>query len=69
MDNAGDPFDEVPVVPPVVTLAAPYGAGGSVVGPRVAERPGAPFLGVANSSAAAWQWAVVPVEREREDRR
>jgi cytidylate kinase len=30
--------------PPVVTLAAPYGAGGSVVGPRVAERLGVPFL-------------------------
>jgi len=29
---------------PVVTLAALYGAGGSVVGPRVAERLGVPFL-------------------------
>ena len=30
--------------PPVVTLAALYGAGGSVVGPQVAERLGVPFL-------------------------
>jgi cytidylate kinase len=29
---------------PVVTLAALYGAGGTVVGPRVAERLGVPFL-------------------------
>jgi cytidylate kinase-like protein len=29
---------------PVVTLAALYGAGGSVVGPQVAERLGVPFL-------------------------
>lgn len=31
--------------PPVVTIAALYGAGGSVVGPRVAERLGVVFLG------------------------
>jgi cytidylate kinase len=31
-------------VRPVVTLAALYGAGGDVVGPRVAERLGVPFL-------------------------
>jgi shikimate kinase len=29
---------------PLVTLAALYGAGGSVIGPRVAERLGVPFL-------------------------
>jgi cytidylate kinase len=29
---------------PVVTLAAFYGAGGTVIGPRVAERLGVPFL-------------------------
>jgi len=29
---------------PVVTLAALYGAGGTVVGPRVADRLGVPFL-------------------------
>ena len=33
-----------PELKPVVTLAALYGAGGSVVGPRVAERLGVPFL-------------------------
>jgi Cytidylate kinase-like family len=33
-----------PRVPPVVTLAAYYGAGGHVVGPRVAERLGVAFL-------------------------
>lgn len=30
--------------PPVVTLAALYGAGGTIIGPRVAERLGVPFL-------------------------
>jgi len=30
--------------PPIVTLAALYGAGGGVVGPRVAERLSVPFL-------------------------
>jgi cytidylate kinase len=30
--------------PCVVTLSAPYGAGGSIVGPRLAERLGVPFL-------------------------
>lgn len=29
---------------PVVTLSAPYGAGGSFVGPKLAERLGVPFL-------------------------
>jgi hypothetical protein len=38
----------------VVTLAAQYGAGGSVVGPRVAERLGVPFLdrGIPHAVAA-----------------
>src|SRR5215218_8618482 len=35
----------LPQPPPVVTLAALYGAGGAVVGPRVAERLGVPFIG------------------------
>ena len=30
--------------PPVVTIAALYGAGGTVIGPRVAERLGVPYL-------------------------
>jgi hypothetical protein len=29
---------------PVVTLSASFGAGGSVIGPRVAEELGLPFL-------------------------
>ena len=37
----------------VVTLAALYGAGGSAVGPRVAERLGVPFLDRAISSSVA----------------
>jgi cytidylate kinase len=37
----------------VVTLAALYGAGGSIVGPRVAERLGVPFLDRAIPSSVA----------------
>ena len=36
--------DGSPHHPPVVTLAALYGAAGSVIGPRVAEELGVPFL-------------------------
>jgi len=39
----------------VVTLAALYGAGGSIVGPRVAERLGVPFLDRAIPSSLAEQ--------------
>lgn len=39
--------------PPVVTLASLYGAGGSVIGPRVAERLGVPFLDRAIPDAVA----------------
>jgi cytidylate kinase len=42
-DATGDRGGSVPRRP-VVTLAALYGAGGSVVGPRVAERLGVEFL-------------------------
>jgi cytidylate kinase len=38
---------------PVVTLAALYGAAGSVIGPRVAERLGVPFLDRAIPEGAA----------------
>lgn len=41
--------------PAVVTLAALYGAGGSVIGPRVAERLGVPFLDRQIPEAAAKQ--------------
>jgi cytidylate kinase len=40
-------------VKPVVTLAALYGAGDSVIGPRVAERLGVPFLDREIPEAAA----------------
>ena len=39
--------------PPVVTIAALYGGGGSVIGPRVAERLGVQFLDRAIPSAVA----------------
>lgn len=35
----------IPQPPPIVTLAALYGAGGAVVGQRVAERLGVPLIG------------------------
>ena len=43
VDAAGDRGEPMPHRP-VVTLAAKYGAGGSVVGPRVAERLSVEFL-------------------------
>lgn len=46
---------------PVVTISASYGAGGSVVGPKVAERLGVPFLDRAIPSAVAERLAV-PLE-------
>jgi Cytidylate kinase-like family len=45
-------------VAPVVTLSAGFGAGGSVVGPRVAELLGVPFLDRAIPVAVAKQLAV-----------
>lgn len=38
---------------PVVTLAALYGAAGTVIGPQVAERLGVPFLDRAIPQGAA----------------
>jgi cytidylate kinase len=49
MSNAPQPSQP----PAVVTIAALYGAGGSVVGPRVAERLGVQFLDRAIPSAVA----------------
>jgi cytidylate kinase len=43
---------------PVVTLAALYGAGGSVVGPRVAERLGVEFLDRAIPASVARQMGI-----------
>jgi hypothetical protein len=53
--------------PPVVTVAALYGAGGSVIGPRVAERLGVAFLdreipGAAARSAGVSDEAVADVD-------
>jgi cytidylate kinase len=47
--------------PPVVTIAARYGAGGSVVGPRVAERLGVLFLDRVIDTSVA-ERAHVPTE-------
>lgn len=46
---------------PVVTISASYGAGGSVAGPKVAERLGVPFLDRAIPTAVAERLAV-PLE-------
>jgi len=46
---------------PLVTLSAPYGAGGSQVGPLVAERLGVPFLDRAVPARVAERLAV-PLE-------
>lgn len=47
------PSPEPEAPPPVVTIAALYGAGGSTIGPRVAERLGVQFLDRAIPSAVA----------------
>jgi cytidylate kinase len=44
--------------PQVVTISAPYGAGGSLVGPRLAERLGIPFLDRAIPAAVSTRLAV-----------
>lgn len=49
----GGMSDGAPHHPPVVTLAALYGAAGSVIGPRVAEELGVPFLDREIAEAAA----------------
>jgi cytidylate kinase len=52
---------DTPAAAPVVTLSASYGAGGSVVGPRVAERLGAPFVDRAIPTEVSTRLAV-PLE-------
>ncbi len=47
---------------PLVTLSAPYGAGGSQVGPLVADRLGVPFVDRAVPSRVAERMAV-PLDR------
>jgi len=52
------PMSPRPLPPPVVTIAALYGAGGSVIGPRVAERLDVPILDRGILSAVARQMRV-----------
>src|SRR5439155_21014488 len=56
--TAGDNRAIVPAVATVVTLSAPYGTGGSRIGPAVAERLGLPFLDRAIPVAVAESLAV-----------
>lgn len=51
----------------VVTISAPYGAGGSYVGPRVAERLGVPFVDRAIPGEVAQRLAVPLQEAVRHD--
>jgi cytidylate kinase len=51
----------------VVTLSAPYGAGGSYVGPRVAERLRVPFIDRAIPGEVAQRLAVPLAEAVRHD--
>lgn len=52
-----------------VTISAPYGAGGSELGPAVADRLGLPFLDRAISSAVAEQLLVTVEEADEGTRR
>jgi cytidylate kinase len=56
-------------MPPVVTISAPYGAGGAIVGRDVAERLGVPFLDRAIPTAVARTLAVPIDEAEAHDER
>jgi cytidylate kinase len=55
------------VAAPLVTLSAPYGAGGSYVGPRLAERLGVAFVDRAIPSEVARRLAVPLAEAVRRD--
>ncbi|MGI8781503.1 MAG: cytidylate kinase family protein, partial [Solirubrobacteraceae bacterium] len=46
----------------LITLSAPYGAGGSQIGPAVAERLGVPFVDRAIPTSVAERLAVPLVE-------
>jgi cytidylate kinase len=56
-------------VPGVVTISASYGAGGSVIGPLVAERLGLPFLDRAVPAAAARELDIPEAVAEALDER
>src|SRR4051794_19911523 len=51
----------------IVTVSAAYGAGGAIVGPRLAERLGAPFLDRAIPTAVAERLAIPLDEAEAHD--
>jgi cytidylate kinase len=51
----------------VVTISAPYGAGGAYVGPRLAERLGVPFVDRAIPNEVAQRLAVPLAEAVRHD--
>jgi cytidylate kinase len=57
------------VAPPVVTISAPYGAGGPIVGRTIAERLGVPFLDRAIPTAVAQTLAVSLDEAQAHDER
>jgi len=56
-------------LPAVVTIAALYGAGGSIVGPQVAERLGVPFLDRAIPSAVAKRAGLTEAEVDEIDQK
>jgi cytidylate kinase len=51
----------------VVTISAPYGAGGAYIGPRLAERLGVPFVDRAIPTEVAQRLAVPLAEAVRHD--
>jgi cytidylate kinase len=55
--------------PPVVTISAPYGAGGPIVGRAVADQLGVPFLDRAIPTAVAQTLAVTLDEAQAHDER
>ena len=57
------------MAPPVVTISAPYGAGGPIVGRAVAEQLGVPFLDRAIPTAVAQTLAVTLDEAQAHDER
>lgn len=57
------------MAPPVVTISAPYGAGGPIVGRAVADQLGVPFLDRAIPTAVAQTLAVTLDEAQAHDER
>jgi hypothetical protein len=63
------PWKTESVAAPVVTISAPYGAGGPIIGRQVAERFGVPFLDRAIPVAVAQTLAVSIDDAEAHDER